>query len=161
MANDLLQGDLDRAQTTIARFTVNTIIGFGGMADVAADLGTPPHSEDFGQTAATHGVGSGPYLMLPFLGPSNVRDALGRVVDTFLDPLDYALDGGDSIARASVEGLDQRARFLDVSEALEKRQSTTTRRSAASSPKTEPMKSATASRNRLSIYTAKALPNNP
>lgn len=120
LANDLLQGDLDRAQTTIARFTVNTIVGFGGMADVAADLGTPSHSEDFGQTAATYGVGSGPYLMLPFLGPSNVRDAFGRVVDTFFDPLDYALDGGDSIARAGVEGLDQRARFLDVSEALEK-----------------------------------------
>lgn len=120
LANDLLQGDLDRAQTTIARFTVNTIIGFGGMADVAADLGTPRHSEDFGQTAATYGVGSGPYIMLPFLGPSNVRDALGRVVDTFFDPLDYALDSGESIARSGVEGLDQRARFLDVSEALEK-----------------------------------------
>lgn len=120
LANDLLQGDLDRAQMTIARFTVNTIIGFGGMADVAADLGVPRHSEDFGQTAATYGVGSGPYLMLPFLGPSNVRDAFGRVVDTFFDPLDYALDGSESIARSGVEGLDQRARFLDVSEALEK-----------------------------------------
>jgi phospholipid-binding lipoprotein MlaA len=120
LANDLLQGDLDRAQTTIARFTVNTIIGFGGAADVAADLGVPHHTEDFGQTAATYGIGSGPYLMLPFLGPSNVRDAFGRVVDTFFDPLDYALDGGESIARSGVEGLDQRARFLDVSEALEK-----------------------------------------
>ncbi len=120
LANDLLQGDLDRAQATIARFAVNTIIGFGGMADVAADLGTPRHSEDFGQTAATYGVGEGPYLMLPFLGPSNVRDALGRVVDRFFDPLDYALDGSASFARAGVEGLDQRARFLDVSEALEK-----------------------------------------
>ncbi len=120
LANDLLQGDLDRAQTTIARFTVNTIVGFGGIADVAADLGTPGHSEDFGQTAATYGVGSGPYLMLPFLGPSNVRDALGRVVDTFLDPLDYTLDRSESLARAGAEGVDQRARFLDVSEALEK-----------------------------------------
>ncbi len=120
LANDLLQGDLDRAQTTIARFTVNTIIGFGGMADVAADLGTPRHSEDFGQTAATYGIGGGPYLMLPLLGPSNFRDALGRVVDTFFDPLDYALDGSAAFARAGVEGVDQRSRFLDVSEALEK-----------------------------------------
>jgi len=120
LANDLLQGEPDRAQTTIARFMVNTIIGFGGVADVATDLGVPGHSEDFGQTAATYGVGSGPYLMLPFFGPSNVRDALGRVVDRFLDPLDYALEDEASFARAGIEGLDQRARFLDVSEALEK-----------------------------------------
>ena len=111
---------MDRAQTTIARFTVNTILGFGGIADVATDLGAPRHSEDFGQTAATYGVGSGPYLMLPFLGPSNVRDALGKLVDRFLDPLEYALDSDASFARAGVEGLDKRARFLDVSEAMEK-----------------------------------------
>lgn len=120
LANDLLQGEPDRAQTTIARFMVNTVLGFGGIADVATDLGAPQHSEDFGQTAATYGVGSGPYLMLPFFGPSNVRDALGRVVDRFFDPLDYTLEDGAAIARAGVEGLDQRARFLDVSEALEK-----------------------------------------
>ncbi|MDD9913551.1 MAG: VacJ family lipoprotein, partial [Rhodospirillaceae bacterium] len=71
LANDLLQGEPDRAQTTIARFMVNTIFGFGGVADVATDLGVPGHSEDFGQTAATYGVGGGPYLMLPFFGPSN------------------------------------------------------------------------------------------
>lgn len=120
LANDLLQGDLERAQTTIARFMVNTILGFGGIADVAKDLGAPGHSEDFGQTAATYGVGGGPYLMLPLLGPSNVRDALGRVVDSFFDPLDYALDTDGSLARAGAEGIDQRARFLEVSEAMEK-----------------------------------------
>lgn len=120
LANDLLQGDLDRAQATTARFMVNTILGFGGAADVAANLGVPRHSEDFGQTAATYGVGSGPYLMLPFLGPSNARDAVGRVIDSFFDPLDYALDTNGALARAGAEGLDQRARFLDVSEAMEK-----------------------------------------
>lgn len=120
LANDLLQGEPERAQTTIARFMVNTILGFGGMADVAGDLGAPRHSEDFGQTAATYGVGGGPYLMLPFFGPSNVRDALGRVVGRFFDPLDYALDTEASFARSGLEGLDQRARFLDVSEAMEK-----------------------------------------
>jgi len=111
---------LDRAQRTIARFAVNTILGFGGMADVAADLGAPPHTEDFGQTVASFGVGSGPYLMLPFLGPSNFRDAVGQVVDTFFDPVDYALARNDSFIRAGVEGLDKRANFLDVSEAMEK-----------------------------------------
>ena len=117
LANDLLQGEPDRAQTTIARFMVNTIIGFGGVADVATDLGVPGHSEDFGQTAATYGVGNGPYLMLPFFGPSNARDALGKFADRFLD---YALEDEASFARAGIDGLDQRARFLDVREALEK-----------------------------------------
>ena len=120
LANDVLQGEPDRAQATIARFMVNTVLGFGGIADVATDLGVPRHSEDFGQTAATYGVGGGPYLMLPFFGPSNIRDALGKVVDRFFDPLEYALEDKAAFARAGVEGLDQRARFLDVSEALEK-----------------------------------------
>lgn len=120
LANDILQGDLKRAQTTVSRFTTNTVLGFGGMADVAADLGAPAHSEDFGQTMAVHGVGKGPYLMLPLLGPSTIRDALGRVVDSFFDPLGYALDTEESIARAGVEGLDTRAEYLDVSEAMEK-----------------------------------------
>ena len=120
LANDLLQGDLDRAQTTIARFATNSIIGFGGMGDVAADLGAAPHSEDFGQTLAVHGVSKGPYVMLPFLGPSTVRDAIGQFVDTFFDPLGYVLSSEEAIARAGIEGLDKRANYLDVSEALEK-----------------------------------------
>ncbi len=120
LANNVLQGEKDRAQATIARFMVNTVLGFGGIADVATDLGVPRHSEDFGQTAATYGVGGGPYLMLPFFGPSNVRDALGKFVDRFLDPLEYALENEASFARSGVEGVDQRARFLDVSEAMEK-----------------------------------------
>ena len=120
LANDLLQGDLDRAQNTIARFMTNTIIGFGGMGDVAADLGASPHSEDFGQTLAVYGVGTGPYVMLPFFGPSTVRDAVGQFVDTFFDPLGYVLSSEESIARAGIEGLDKRANYLDISEALEK-----------------------------------------
>lgn len=120
LANDLLQGDLDRAHNTIARFTTNTIIGFGGMGDVAADLGAPRHSEDFGQTLAVYGVGQGPYVMLPFFGPSTIRDAVGQFVDTFFDPLGYVLSTEESFARAGIEGLDKRANYLDASEALEK-----------------------------------------
>ena len=118
LVNDLLQGDLDRAQTTIARFTVNTILGFGGIADVATDLGAPRHSEDFGQTAATYGVGSGPYLMLPFLGPSNVRDALGKVVDRFLDPLEYALDSDASFGCESRMAVMSAAWFVEFRQRL-------------------------------------------
>jgi phospholipid-binding lipoprotein MlaA len=66
----------------------NTIMGVGGLIDVGGMLGMPErHSEDFGQTLAVYGVGSGPYLMLPFLGPSNARDTVGQVVDLAFDPL--------------------------------------------------------------------------
>jgi phospholipid-binding lipoprotein MlaA len=118
--NDLLQGDVDRAGTTLARFMVNTTIGFGGMNDVAADLGAPRHSEDFGQTIGSYGVSSGPFLMLPLLGPSNFRDGLGTVVDGFIDPVGTVLKGGQTVTRFAVEGLDKRANFLDASEAIEK-----------------------------------------
>ena len=61
---------------------LNTILGFGGLIDVGGRVGMPErHDEDFGQTLAVYGVGEGPYLMLPLLGPSNPRDAVGRVVD--------------------------------------------------------------------------------
>jgi phospholipid-binding lipoprotein MlaA len=88
LANDLLQGDFQRAELTLGRFMMNTILGLGGLIDVGDKLGMPErHYEDFGQTLAVYGVGSGPYLMLPLLGPSNGRDAVGRVVDLAFDPL--------------------------------------------------------------------------
>jgi phospholipid-binding lipoprotein MlaA len=77
LANDVLQGDMDRAGSTIGRFLVNTTLGIGGLFDVASELGMPFHDEDFGQTLAVWGVGEGPYLVLPLLGPSNPRDAVG------------------------------------------------------------------------------------
>jgi phospholipid-binding lipoprotein MlaA len=88
LANDLLQGEFQRAELTLGRFMMNTILGLGGVIDVGDKLGMPDrHYEDFGQTLAVRGVGSGPYLMLPLLGPSNGRDAVGRVVDLAFDPL--------------------------------------------------------------------------
>jgi phospholipid-binding lipoprotein MlaA len=86
--NDVLQGEPKRAELTLGRFMFNTIMGLGGLIDVGGMLGMPErHYEDFGQTLAVHGVGSGPYLMLPLLGPSTGRDAVGRVVDLGFDPL--------------------------------------------------------------------------
>ena len=120
LVNDLLQGDIDRAGGTLARFMVNTTVGFGGMNDVAADLGAPRHSEDFGQTIGSYGVSTGPFLMLPLLGASNFRDGLGTVVDGFIDPVGTALKRGETVTRFAVEGLDKRANFLDASEAIEK-----------------------------------------
>lgn len=84
--NDVLQGDFKRAGDTIGRFAVNSTIGFGGMGDPAGRMGVAQHSEDFGQTLAVWGVDSGPYLVLPFLGPSTVRDGFGAGVDIASDP---------------------------------------------------------------------------
>src|SRR5690606_17780478 len=74
LANDLLQGEFDRAGDTAMRFLINSTIGLAGIFDVASDWGYEYHDEDFGQTLASWGVGEGFYLVLPLLGPSNLRD---------------------------------------------------------------------------------------
>jgi phospholipid-binding lipoprotein MlaA len=85
--NDVLQGEARRAGQTLARFTINTTLGLGGLLDPATSkFHIPGHGEDFGQTLAVWGVDEGPYLVLPFFGPQPPRDALGQVVDVFLDP---------------------------------------------------------------------------
>ena len=117
LANDLFQGETDRAGTTLIRFLVNSTIGIAGLIDVAGEMGYPYHDEDFGQTLAVHGADEGPYLVLPLLGPSNPRDVGGRVVDIFLDPLTYITYGNDNLAelmyvRAGLTVVDARARNL-------------------------------------------------
>jgi phospholipid-binding lipoprotein MlaA len=84
--NDMLQGELVRGSQSAARFIINTGFGFGGFFDPATKMGIPGHGEDFGQTLAVWGVGEGPYLVLPFLGPSNPRDAAGLAIDVAMDP---------------------------------------------------------------------------
>ncbi|MCF8481133.1 MAG: VacJ family lipoprotein [Rhodospirillum sp.] len=93
LLNDLLQGEMGRAWTTVKRFGINTTSGVLGLVDVADEYGMPKHEEDFGQTLGTWGMGDGPYLVLPLLGPSNPRDGIGRGVDTVTDPL-FWLTGG-------------------------------------------------------------------
>ena len=79
--NDVLQGEATRGSQTVERFLINTTLGLGGFFDPASHMGIPGHGEDFGQTLAVWGVGEGPFLMLPFLGPSNPRDTAGLAVD--------------------------------------------------------------------------------
>ncbi len=86
LVNDLLQGEFDRAGDTLGRFVINSTVGFGGMGDPAERLGIAQHSEDFGQTLAVWGVDSGPYLVLPFFGPSTLRDGFGAGVDIASNP---------------------------------------------------------------------------
>ncbi len=78
MLNNLLQGKVESALDDMARVLVNSTVGLFGVVDVASDLGISKHNEDFGQTLGRWGVGSGPYVVLPFLGSSTLRDALGR-----------------------------------------------------------------------------------
>jgi phospholipid-binding lipoprotein MlaA len=90
--NKTLQGNVSDAGTTVARFLVNTIFGFGGLIDVASHNKLPePRAGDFGATLYTYGVGEGPYLVLPLFGPSNPRDGIGMAVDGVADPWTYVL----------------------------------------------------------------------
>ena len=81
--NDILQGKFSDGLSDTGRFLVNSTLGLAGFIDVATDLGLDEHDEDFGQTLGVWGVNSGPYLVIPFLGPSTVRDALSRPVDSY------------------------------------------------------------------------------
>ena len=130
LINDLLQGNPDRAGTTFARFIVNTTVGLGGLMDTAAKFGLEYHDEDFGQTLAVWGTGEGPFLMLPLLGPSNPRDAVGRAVDSLVfDPFGFlfALVFADSTVvqaisytRTGLTLVEARAVTLDPLDELER-----------------------------------------
>lgn len=100
-ANDVLQAAPLRAGNTVARFGINSTVGIVGIFDVASTIGLEKHSEDFGQTLGRWGVGPGPYLILPLLGPSSIRDATGSIVDVGLNPLNYAEFEGDDAFRTS------------------------------------------------------------
>lgn len=116
--NDLLQGELNRALTTFGRAFINTTIGMGGIADVAAELGIEGHDEDFGQTLGVYGVGEGFYLVLPIFGPSNPRDAIGKlVIDGYFDPIGLWLDNTDQTeviySLMAARGIDEYAGIVD------------------------------------------------
>jgi phospholipid-binding lipoprotein MlaA len=120
--NDILQGELDRAGVTFIRAGVNTSLGFGGLVDVAARWGYVRHYEDFGQTLGTYGIGEGPYIFLPLVGPANPRDLLGRGVDFALDPLTYAQWREKyywMTGRAVVDYTDLRARNIETLDEIE------------------------------------------
>jgi phospholipid-binding lipoprotein MlaA len=115
-ANDLLQGEFLRAATAMGRFCVNSTFGFLGLGDVAGGGGLEHHSEDFGQTLAVWGVGEGPYVVLPIIGPSNPRDAVGFAVDHFLDPVSWVAPATPLLAdigKGTVEAVDKREKYID------------------------------------------------
>jgi phospholipid-binding lipoprotein MlaA len=126
-ANSVFQGDWEQAETTGSRFLINSAIGFG-MFDPATGLGLEHRDEDFGQTLAVWGAPSGPYLVLPLLGPNTVRSTAGRGVDMFLDPFGYftgnigvetagleVTDDYEALgySRTVGEGINQRSQLID------------------------------------------------
>ncbi len=124
-ANDVLQGEPERAGTTFARFGINTTVGILGLWDPASRMGLERHNEDFGQTLAVWGVESGPYLVMPLLGPTTPRDLVGFGADRAMDPVAWvkfdddwetnlAIRGGMGV----VNGLNVRVRMDDQIDTL-------------------------------------------
>ena len=119
-ANDVLQGNVDRAGNTLSRFVTNSTIGFAGMVDTASAAGAPFHDEDFGQTLAVWGFGEGPYLMIPVLGPMTLRDGIGKIGNSFIDPLGEIDDAAFDWSHKIVGGVDTRSDLLDTLDDLER-----------------------------------------
>ncbi len=111
--NDLLQGKVGQAVEDTTRFLLNTTVGIAGLFDVAKHVDLPKNDEDFGQTLARWGVGDGPYLVLPILGPSNVRDTVGRLPYFFgTDPILLVEGSGTRLGLRALEVTDVRYRLL-------------------------------------------------
>ena len=120
VVNDVLQGKLRQAGHDSGRFLLNTTLGLGGLFDPATAAGLENNDEDFGQTLGKWGVKSGPYLMLPILGPSTVRDTFGRIPDQFTYPPNYLKDSKTQYIIRGVSFLDLRAGLLDLDAQIER-----------------------------------------
>lgn len=121
IVNDVLQAKFLQGGKDLTRFVVNSVWGIGGLVDVGTRVGLEAHDEDFGQTLGYWGVGTGWYLMLPLLGPSDNRDAVGYAADTFTSPT-YWLPGRYDLPKYSVEALkllNLRANLLGTESLLE------------------------------------------
>jgi phospholipid-binding lipoprotein MlaA len=118
--NDIFQAKGQRAVAGAGRVIINTTFGIGGLIDVASAAGNPKQNEDFGQTLGFWGTGPGPYWTLPLLGPSTVRDAGGRVVDTFLTPTTYIVHSiGTGVGLTALEVVNLRSSLLETEKVLD------------------------------------------
>ena len=111
--NDLLQLKIRNVPVGIARFTSNLILGVGGIFDVASEMGIPYYKEDFGQTLGYWGFDSGPYIVLPLLGPSSARDSLSKPVDFYLDPASHVSDDPTRWGITGLRIVDTRSKYLN------------------------------------------------
>ena len=119
IVNNTLQGKPKAAVSDTGRLVVNSTLGIAGLFDVASRMNLEKHEEDFGQTLAVWGVESGPYMVLPFLGPSTARDATGLIGDFITDPVSWVTDWKAYTAILAVRLVDQRIDLLTTIELLE------------------------------------------
>ena len=117
--NDLLQFKLDQAASDFSRLAWNTTVGIAGLVDVATPMDLAKHNEDFGQTLGYWGIDNGPYLVLPFLGPSTLRDAVGTAVDGQFDPVVQHTPVPERNSGIAIHSIDTRARLLDAEKVLD------------------------------------------
>jgi len=121
--NNILQGELAKAGISTSRFLINSTVGILGFFDPASSIGLESKNEDFGQTLTVWGVPSGPYLVLPFIGPSNPRDFTGFLSTSLLDPM-YQIGGGNTSSslrtyRMATGAVDFRSQNIEVFDDLQ------------------------------------------
>ncbi len=116
ITNDILQLNLEQGTSDTLRFSVNTVFGILGLIDMATPMGLPKHQESFAETLGHWGVGSGPYLVIPFLGSSSLRDAPALVVDFFTHPASALSATNDIIGLAAVRMVDVRSQLLKTTD---------------------------------------------
>lgn len=116
IVSDLLQLKIGQAASDTGRFVVNSTLGFFGLFDVATHFGLKKHEEDFGQVLGYWGVGSGPYIMWPFLGPSTVRDSAGLGLEyaSNVTVINFGRNGTEDLAIGTLYATSVRADFLDA-----------------------------------------------
>ena len=118
IVNQFLQGKFRDGATGTGRFIFNSTIGLAGFIDVATEMGIPEHKEDFGQTLAVWGVDSGPYTVLPFFGPSTLRDGFAKIPDHFMSPITYIENDAPRFALQGLSVIDTRAGLLAQEEII-------------------------------------------
>jgi phospholipid-binding lipoprotein MlaA len=116
--SELLQAKFQMALADTGRFLLNTVVGVGGIFDPATAAGLPQNDEDLGQAFGKWGIGPGPYLVIPFFGPSTVRDGIGSVGEIYTSPLHYVERDAIRYGLRAVDVIDTRARLLDADQAL-------------------------------------------
>lgn len=114
LLNNVLQTKFEAAGEDLARVSFNSTFGLGGVLDVATPMGIEEHNEDFGQTLGYWGMSSGPYLVLPLFGPSNVRDTGGLIVDSITSPISNIEDDSARYAVIGLQAIDTRSGLLEA-----------------------------------------------
>jgi len=116
--NQLLQGNIVLGIQDSARFVFNSTMGMAGLIDISTPMGLAKHEEDFGQTLAVWGIGAGPHINVPLWGPSNLRDGVGSIVDSFMYPLAYLEDHTSRNALTGLLAADKRAALFSTEELI-------------------------------------------